>query len=245
MAKKQTNTTLLEKEQRSFFDIIDEKLDKQSKVELEAKKALFNNNHKTEELEEVYDEIDKKQVEEQLEHLEHKVAPIDFENPNPFYGDPDALNKLKKHKYKNTVFDEQEKIATIEINPPAPAKVKEVDNSKRKILWTCVGAITIVLFLTLFIYNFVIMGSTILDNNGIQGDINNAQDDLISNQERYEQILNELGESSISIAQGEGMITGGSSTTVNLEPTTEVYKPTAPSGFFDRLCNFFAKLFGR
>ena len=85
----------------------------------------------------------------------------------------------------------------------------------------------------------------VLDNNGIQGDINNAQDDLISNQERYEQILNELGESSISIAQGEGMITGGSSTTVNLEPTTEVYKPTAPSGFFDRLCNFFAKLFGR
>ena len=251
MAKNESDTTLLEKDYSdSFFDVIDEKLEQQSQVELEAKKALFDNNHSTEELNKVYDEIDKEQV------LEHDVSPIELENPNPFYGDKDALTQLsKKQTYNNTFFEPQEKIATLEIKPKIPTKkttkISNVDRTneqilgKRKKLWTCVGCISLVMFFALCIYNFVVIGTTLSSNDELQNNITNAKEDLLTNQEKYERILSELGESSITIAQGAGMTNTDSSTTVDLTPTNVVSQPTAPSGFFDRLCNFFATLFGR
>ena len=66
---------------------------------------------------------------------------------------------------------------------------------------------------------------------------------LENNTYTYEQIVEQLGDSTSDVIQGMTKVEGG--TMVSLEPIIEVVQPSAPTSFFDKLCNFFAKLFGR
>ncbi len=241
MAKKSSTTTLLSNEkQTTFYDLVDEKLSHQSKVELEAKKALFENNHKADNLNKVYDEIDKELVEEQLDN---EVEEENFVNNSaPFFGDNDALTKLRRHNYVDVVDNDRSAI-TLEIKQKNQQKNVSQYKNKRKILWASVASICVAVVLGLTIYNSVLISNELNSISETEKQLQSQNQQLENNTYTYEQIVEQLGDSISDVIQGMTKVEGG--TMVSLEPIIEVVQPSAPTSFFDKLCNFFAKLFGR
>lgn len=245
MAKKiDTIETIEKKEKPSLFDLIDDEIEQESKVELEAKRALFEHDHKTKDLQDTYDEIDEQDLKEGLDNQEYEQ----IERLDSLYGsEQDFLEMRKRQQKKRQKLKNDEKPSiTLEITPTKKQKEKTKNpkvSKARKVLWTSVISVCAVVLFSLCIYNTVKIVDSANKLSQTEQALQTETSQLSQNQYTYQQMVDELGQSTTQIT--DGMVVAGEGTKVSLEPIVQVATPSAPTSFFDKLCSFFAKLFGR
>ncbi len=235
MAKKSTKTMKDVAYSGSLFDMLDSEVERKrfQEVNKKAEEALFENDHKTEELQKVYDKIDTKTVNQHI----HDDAYDDF---NPFYGDKNALNTLRRrHSYQEVVSTQAEE-PTIEIKEEI--KLEPEKKTQRKKLWFITGGVCIALLLTLFTYNMININSLARKVATTQNDISQQEQILQQGNEEYFEKLQDY-----DLIASEGMVEAdrGNATGVDLSAKNPAVENNAPTNFWDKVCNFFAKLFGR
>lgn len=245
MAKKIEAISEIEtKEKPSLFDLIDDEITEESKVEIEAKKALFEHDHKTKDLQETYDEIDEQDLEKGVRDNEYQQ----IERLDTLYGSKEdfiALRNRQRRKQQKIKNDEKPSI-TLEITPTKKEKEKTKNpkiSKARRILWTSVISVCAVVLFSLCIYNTVKIVDSANKLSQTEQALQTETSQLSQNQYTYQQMVDELGQSTTQIT--DGMVVAGEGTKVSLEPIVEVANPVPPTSFFDKLCSFFAKLFGR
>lgn len=245
MAKKIDTVTEIETPKKpSLFEMIDEEIQHESKVELEAKRALFENDHDTKKLDDVYDEIDQQQINDSVEKEDYE----EVERLDALYGSKEEFEKMRERRKRvyrpKKIKNDEKPVITLEINPQKKEKVKnEKIVRARKTLWTVVLSLCLVVVFSLCIFNTVNLVNSANSLNEAENNLQNETETLQENQFTYQQMVDELGSSTTEIT--EGMVQAGGGTLVNLEPVVEVVNPVAPTSFFDKLCSFFAKIFGR
>ncbi len=238
MAKKisdQTVTTSVNSDS-SLFDIIDNKIESERLKNLnrQAEEVLFDNSHQTEDLRKVYDELDQ-------QSLKASIQDDAYDSFNPFYGDKDALNSLKRHQYTDIVSRPNESTPTLEIKEEIKTGVKKKTSVKRKKLWLVVGGVCIALFLSLFTYNMVSINSLARKNANTQNQIAQQEQVLEKGMDEYKERLEDLDLEAVGMVEADlGAAQGVDLSVKNLQP-----QYTIPTNFWDKVCNFFAKLFGR
>lgn len=228
----------------SLFDLLDDKVEKEKTAKQpdiftrQAQDALFENNHKTDKLNKFYDTMDAKQLQKST-----SISDEAYDDLNPFYGDKDALTTLKKRpRFDEIVASPDQPIPTLEIRQKPAEKAKPA-SIKRKRLWWITGTCCALLLAGLFTFNMINISSLVEQSNQAQLEITQQQEALQSAQSAYEQQMSEAGITETAIT--EGITPGGSGSAVDLSPGKVSPTYQAPSSFWDRLCNFFAKLFGR
>lgn len=234
MAKKLTDIET-KKQQKSFYDLADENVERRLKnFNQQAEEALFDNTHSTKNLNEVYDEID-------AEKLKKQARSEDIDVFNPFFGETDSLEKLKKRQtYKQVVSKPETPVATIEIKEDIKPETKIQPKTKRKKLWFVTGAICIALFAGLFTYNMININSLAKKAITKQYDITQQQEILEKGEKDYQQRLSDL-----DVIITDGMQEAGSATEIDLSAKNDGIKSNTHTNFWDKVCNFFANLFGR
>lgn len=238
MAKKNTDTEINTTDtSHSLFDMIDNKIEQErlSNLNRQAQDALFDNSHKAENLNKVYEEVDTKTLRSAI----HDEGYDDF---NPFYGSKNALNTLKKHNYNEIVSEPSEPAPTIEIKEEIKTEPEKKPETQRKKLWLITGGVCIALFLSLFTYNMISINSLFKKIATTQNDITQQEQVLEQGQADYQERLTDL-----DLIATEGMVeadlSGATGVDLSAKNVETQYQPT--TNFWDILCNFFAKLFGR
>ncbi len=228
----------------SLFDLVDEKVEKEKAAKQpdiftkQAQNALFENNHKTDKLNKVYETLDAKQLQKTT-----SISDQAYDDLNPFYGDKDALTTLQKRPHFNDIVAAPDQpTPTLEIKQAPAEKAKPV-STRRKRLWWITGTCCAVLFAVLFTFNMVNISSLIDSSHQTQLEIAQQQEELQSALSAYEQQMSESGITETAIT--EGMTPGSGGVEVDLSPGKVSPTYQAPTSFWDQLCNFFAKLFGR
>lgn len=239
MAKKITTETDVEKStySNSLFNLVDEKVEKRlHDVTKQADEAVFDNSHQTENLFKVYDEIDKNK-------LERSISDEPYDDFNPFYGNKDALKTLKeKHSYKEIVSVSDDAVPTLEIKEEIVDRPKPQEQTKRKKLWFVTGGVCIALFLSLFTYNMININTLAKKVVTTQNDITQQEQVLEQGVKDYQDRLTDL-----DLIATEGMVENDLSTAtgVDLSAKNDGVIHEQNTNFWDKVCNFFAKMFGR
>ena len=239
MAKKITDTEIKvdTADSHSLFDMIDNKIEKERLTNLnkQAQDALFDNSHKAENLNKVYEEVDS----EKLKSSIHEEGYDDF---NPFYGSKTALDNLKKHSFNDIVSEPDDPTPTIEIKEEIDAEPVKKPSTQRKKLWLITGGVCIALFLSLFTYNMISI-------NGLFRKITSTQNDITQQEQVLEQGVEDYNDrlTDLDLLATEGMVEADltSATGVDLTAKNTETQYKTSTNFWDILCNFFAKLFGR
>ena len=233
-----TTTTIERPTQTSVTDLIDKRVEEntipqEKPTEIEREVSRFDNSHKAENLNKVYDEIDRQAI----SRTETKPAGV----INPFFGDNDSLTKLReKNANRNTYQDVVEKPETPTIEIKAYQDKGETTKKSKKLtsrmkLWISTGACCAVLLLGLIICNALAIGS-----------IDRQTDLTESALAQQEQQLDGL-QGSISSESGyvpDGMLPMGDGTSIDISPTNDTTIKTSEN-FFDKLVKFISYLFGR
>jgi len=240
MAKKSIDTqTNLDKSEysNSLFDMIDNKIEQERLVNLnkQAQDAVFDNSHKAENLNKVYDEVD-------AHTLKHSICDGAYDDFNPFYGNKDTLTTLKKHSYADVVAEPDEPTPTLEIKEEIKVETKKEPSTQRKKLWLVTGGVCIAIFLSLFTYNMISINSLAKKVVTTQNQITQQEEVLEQGVEEYQERLTDL-----DLLATEGMVQADPSLATGVDlsiKNTELQYQTS-TNFWDKVCNFFAKLFGR
>mgnify|MGYP007068176408 CR=1 FL=1 len=238
MAKKIVGTEIESKKQRvnSFCELADKTVEKRLKnVSMQAEEALFDNSHKTDRLEQVYDEIDADFLNERQKHT--------VEEYSSFYGDSNPFGKLKNnYSYKEVVSSPQDPVPTLEIKEEISERPNYQAKTKRKKLWLSTCAICIALFAGLFTYNMININSLAKKVVTKQMDISQSEEVLEQGNKDYLSRLKEL-----DIEATAGMVEADldSATKVDLTAKNNGIRFEPKTNLWDKVCNFFAKLFGR
>ncbi len=226
-------TTLERPTQPEVIDLIDRRVEENtftqqrvSQIEMEMNR--FDNSHKAQNLNQVYEAIDRQN------YTNASSKPTSVENP--FFGDNDALEKLHTKKTYNDVVVKPES-PTIEIKAYEQKEHKKPKKSlsNRLKLWIGTSACCAVLLVGLIICNACAIGA--IDRQA------GYTENLLTQQEKELDGLN----GSISSATGtvpSGMTSAGAGQSVNIAPTTNPEIVTSDN-VFNKIAEFIAYLFGR
>ncbi|MBR1926000.1 MAG: hypothetical protein IJ837_04050 [Clostridia bacterium] len=208
---------------KNSFYVVDETADTKR---IEDVNNLLNDALNTEKLEKTPEKAEKKADKTQ-----------NLDDGNPFFGDKDSLIKLKK--YGDYEIVEEEKVVHKK-NQISPKAITRTENkSKQKKLWQITGGIVLALFIALFGYNMFSINSIAKKVVTTQYDITQLEQTLQENNDSYEQILEDA---KITSGMSEAN-TGGQ--TIDLSPKSTKNEYEIKTSLWDKVCNFFAKIFGR
>lgn len=234
MAEKIIEEKIAKKKMHSFYDVQENNSALYDQIGKQATNALFDNTHKTEKLQKVYEEIDQKQVKTAEKRR-------DYDNFNPFFGDKNALEKMASHNYKEVVELKDEPSDVLEIKQEIdvkPISRKQSDHKiQRKHLWITTISICLVLFAFVFGYNMF--------------SINSLAKNTIKTQHKISQTEQQLAQSEFEYEEFKGAVTNmekaeqSAATKVDLSPQNTTPRYTEKSSAWDRFCDFFAGLFGK
>ena len=233
-----TTTTLERPTQTNVTDLIDKRVEQntipqEKPTEIEREVSRFDNSHKAENLNKVYDEIDRQAI-SKTETKPNGVA-------NPFFGDSDSLTKLReKNLHKETYQDvvETPEAPTIEIKAyedkgETTKKSKKI--SSRMKLWISTGACCAVLLLGLIICNALAIGS-------IDRQVDLSEGALAQQEQELDGLQGSISSGSGYVPDGMESMEGG--TVVDISPTDDI-DITTSNNFFNKLSDFISYLFGR
>jgi len=247
-------TTLDRKYDNNLLDMIDKKLqDAEPAVKTEMQR--FDNSHRTDKLEEVYDELDLQEYmsnesdssfnraikvskkDNPVIRNNHKSIPTQSENPFSI----EKTIPTRQTTYSDVVATSTV-APTIEIKSYTPIRPAKKSLSKRIKLWLVTGICCLVLLGGVVLVSALNLGATAGSNTGLitppdvetgqlsdeQGIINRSGEDLTA-------------EDIASLDQG----TLSPDTAIKVGGTTTQTSVTTSSSLWDQICAFFAHLFGR
>lgn len=227
------NTTTIERPTANLLDLIDERVKENTvsqKTEIEREVERFDNSHKAENLQKAYDAIDREAILSRPNQSK-QVNTLS----NPFFGDSDSLNKMRK-RYEDVV-DTPSEAPTLEIKSyETRAKVKKNNafNSRMK-LWITTGVCCAVLMLGLVICNIFSIGA-------INRDITDTQNGIFIQEKELDGLNGSISNESGTIPEGmQGM---GSGNSIDITPKNP-NQITPSNNTFNKISQFIAYLFGR
>ena len=234
MAEKLIEEKIAKKSTHSFYDVKEENSGLYDQINKQATNALFDNSHKTDKLQKVYEEIDRNQ--EKVEVRKQK-----YDDFNPFFGDKNALEKMASHNYKEVVEKKDEPSEVLEIKQeidvkPISRKQKE-HKLQRKHLWITTISVCLVLFAFVFGYNMFSINSLAKNTAKTQHKISQTEQQMAQTDAQYEEFKGAITD--MEKAQNSG------ASTVDLSPQNTTPRYTEKSSAWDRFCDFFAGLFGK
>lgn len=217
----------------SFYEEKENNAALYNQINSQAHNALFDNTHKTENLQKVYEEIDKQKAAKAEE-----IKTEGYDNFNPFYGDKNALEKMSSHNYKEVVEVNDNPSETLEIKQkidvkPIARKEKKV---QRKHLWITTISICLVLFGFVFGYNMFSINSLAQNTAKTQHKINEIEQTMVDNADTYSDLIADSGMVQADIENASK---------VDLLPQNTTPRYTEKSSAWDRFCDFFARMFGK
>ncbi len=256
-------TTTIEKPKTTILDLIDERVQENTEVEKRAEREQqsasrtesepqsinkteierevdrFDNSHTAVNLNSAYDAIDRATYYKAQNTVSTTQKRVDTVN-NPFFGDPEVLSRMREKKkptYRDVVEMPTEQ-PTLEIKADkAPdntvSKTKSV--STRKIMWYSVGAVCIVLLLTLIICNIFSLGA-------VNREISDATSGIIVQEQELADLNGSITNESGQIPEGMENAGAGGSINVAPEVPTDI---TTSDNVFNKITDFFSYLFGR
>ena len=229
----------IEKKNKPAFYDVDEKNEKNlfENISKQADNALFDNSHKTDKLQKVYDEIDKKTELNSKKQQSSEIKTDAYSTFNPFYGDKNALEKMSNHNYKQVVEEPvpSEKIEIKEEIKIEPIKRKE-KKFERKHLWIGAISVCLVLFTFVFGYNMISINSLAKNTIKTQHKISEIEQQMEQNAADYSDVIKD-----------ENMLKADieNSMKADLSPKNTTPRYTESSSAWDKFCDFFARLFGK
>lgn len=230
-----TSTTTIERPTTNILDLIDERVKENTepaKTEIEREVERFDNSHKAENLQKAYDEIDRQAfVSTPKSTPKRNVETI----TNPFFGDPDSLNKMRK-RYEDVV-ETPTTSPTLEIKSYETKSVAKQKNKMdgRMKLWLTTGVCCAVLLLALIICNIFSIGA-------INRDIDATQDGIFAQEKELQDLNGKITTETGTVPDGMKDLNGG--TTIDITPTNPS-SITTSDNVFNRISSFISYLFGR
>ncbi len=230
-----TRTTTIERPTTNILDLIDERVKENTepnKNEIEREIERFDNSHKAENLQKVYDEVDRQAV-----ISTQKPAPQKSVESlkTPFFGDPNSLNKMRK-RYEDVV-EAPTTSPTLEIKS---YETKSVTKQKNKMdgrmkLWLTTGICCAVLLLSLIVCNIFSIGA-------INRDIDTTQNGIFTQEQELQDLNGKITTETETIPDGMKDLSGG--TAIDITPTNPS-NITTSDNIFNKISSFISYLFGR
>ncbi len=226
-------TATIDKESASILDLIDERLSENEEV----KKTELPKAKETEETSFFDTSTD--------------FEPFEFEKPkktenvldNPFFGDPDAITKLRNKRAKKAApVEVVGKVETYEVQKPTEA-VKRIDgkqeraegmSARRRKMWISTGIVCGVLMVGFVVCNIISL-------RNINNNITEIQNNIIVKEQKVTDLNSQITNKSGTVPEG---MTGVNSVTID---ASELY-PTeiVPSdNVFNKIARFISYLFGK
>jgi len=247
-------TTLDRKYDNNLLDMIDKKL-QNSEPAVKTEMQRFDNSHRTDRLEEVYDELDLQEYmssdsdssfdraikvskkDNPVIKTNHKPTPIQSENPFAV----EKLMPTRQATYSDVVATSTV-APTIEIKSYTPIRPAKKSLKKRIKLWLVTGICCLVLLGGVVLVSALNLGATA----GSNANTSNPPDVETGQLADEQGIINKSGEDltvedMTSLDQG----TLSPDTATKVGGTTTSTSVTTSSSLWDQICAFFAHLFGR
>ncbi len=229
-----TITTTIEKPTTNLLDLIDKRVQENTipqKTEIEREVDNFDNSHTAENLQKAYDEIDKEAFTQSTKSTPKKsVNTIS----NPFFGDSESLNKLRK-RYEDVV-ETPTQAPTLEIKSyETKTTTKKSELNTRMKMWIGTGVCCAVLLLGLIICNIFSIGA--IDRN-----INDTQSGIYSQEQELDGLNGSITNESGTIPEGMMQIENGTIIDITPQNPTQI---TTSDNIFNKIAEFIAYLFGR
>lgn len=237
MAEKRIEEKIAKKTNaHSFYEVKENNKPLYDQIGQQATNALFDNSHKTDNLNAVYNEIEKNKMVQEIEQKEIKTRAYD--DFNPFYGDKNALQKMSSHNYKEVVEKQDEPSDVLEVKQEIDVKPINRKHHKiqRKHLWITTLSICLVLFGFVFGYNMFSINSLAKNTAKTQHKISEIETQMAQNEDNFADLI-------ISSGMTPADLEAAAKTDLTPQNTTPRY--TESSSAWDRFCNFFAHLFGK
>ena len=229
----ESNTTTLERPttQTQVADLVDKRVQENSVEqivsEVEKEVGRFDSSHKAENLNQVYNEIDRQAIAEQTKKPEGLV--------NPFMGSSNALSEMHDRSSFKDLVSEQES-PTLEIKTYDDRKKKNKKRlSSRMKLWIATGACCVVMLVGLVVCNALSIGT-------IERDIASTESTLARQEVEIEGLEGKISSEANTTPSGMSAVEGGVS--VDIAPVTSTEIVTSDN-FFNKLARFISYLLGR
>ncbi len=226
-------TSTIEKDKASILDLIDERLSENEELKTESTKKtddfkldefnFWDNDKSTEQS--FFDETPKK-VENVLD--------------NPFFGDPDAITKLRNKRAKQA---EPVAVRSVEVAPKQTTVTKRIDgkveksgamSSRRKKMWLGTGIVCAALMAGFVVCNFISL-------HNINSNISQIQSNTIVKEQQVTDLESEIANQSSVVPDGMEEVNA-----VTID-ASELYNTKAvPSdNIFNKIARFISYLLGK